>query len=151
MGRSCIGIWRLAEHLASGAEVTLAVMPCYEENIGGFGAVRVDETGRIVEFREKPRDAAARGAEVIVWPESSVPGFVDVDPVLRRVSEQRLRRQASVRSVRVSMQVPDDGATLYGALKMRKAEHRLCENATLAPHKMSACRKAILSFSLFAS
>jgi apolipoprotein N-acyltransferase len=30
------------------------------------------------------REAAARGAEVIVWPESSVPGFVDTDPVLRR-------------------------------------------------------------------
>jgi apolipoprotein N-acyltransferase len=30
------------------------------------------------------RDAAAQGADWIVWPESSVPGMIDVDPELRR-------------------------------------------------------------------
>jgi apolipoprotein N-acyltransferase len=30
------------------------------------------------------RQAAARGAEVIVWPESSVPGYLEIDPELRR-------------------------------------------------------------------
>jgi len=50
----------LRDHLENKADVTLAVMPCSEDDIGDFGAVRVDETGRIVEFREKPGDAAAR-------------------------------------------------------------------------------------------
>jgi glucose-1-phosphate adenylyltransferase len=55
----------LRDHLENEADVTLAVMPCSEDEIGDFGAVRVDESGRIVEFREKPRDAAARaGMEV---------------------------------------------------------------------------------------
>jgi glucose-1-phosphate adenylyltransferase len=55
----------LSEHLERGAGVTLAVHPCSESEIGGFGAVRVDEGGRIVEFREKPRDDSARaGMEV---------------------------------------------------------------------------------------
>jgi glucose-1-phosphate adenylyltransferase len=50
----------LNEHAESGADITLAVLPCSEDEIGGFGAVRVDETGRIVEFREKPKDETAR-------------------------------------------------------------------------------------------
>ena len=102
--------------------------------------------------RDKRDGRLVHGAELVIGVERIVIcNGEHVDPVLRGVSEQRLRRQTPVRGVRVSMQVPDHGATLYGALKMRIAEHRLCENATLAPHKISACRKAILSFSLFAS
>jgi glucose-1-phosphate adenylyltransferase len=44
----------LDEHLRSGADVTLAVLPCSRDEIGAFGAVRLDERGRVVAFREKP-------------------------------------------------------------------------------------------------
>jgi len=50
----------LREHVRSGAEITMAVLPCSEEEIAGFGAVRVDPSGRVVEFREKPATAEAR-------------------------------------------------------------------------------------------
>jgi glucose-1-phosphate adenylyltransferase len=50
----------LREHASSGADVTLAVLPCNEEQIAGFGAVRTDESGRIVAFREKPRTPEER-------------------------------------------------------------------------------------------
>jgi len=49
----------LREHLCTGADVTVAALPCAENEIGEFGAIRVDAAGRIVEFREKPKDAAA--------------------------------------------------------------------------------------------
>jgi len=55
----------LRDHEENDADITLAVYPCSQEEVAGFGAVRVDETGRVVEFREKPKDAAARaGMEV---------------------------------------------------------------------------------------
>ncbi|MGD8377185.1 MAG: sugar phosphate nucleotidyltransferase [Acidobacteriota bacterium] len=55
----------LRDHLEHDADITLAVLPCSAEGIADFGAVRVDGTGRVVEFREKPKDAAARaGMEV---------------------------------------------------------------------------------------
>lgn len=55
----------LRDHLESGADITLGVLPCSPDEIAGFGAVRVDADGRVVEFREKPKDAAARaGMEV---------------------------------------------------------------------------------------
>jgi glucose-1-phosphate adenylyltransferase len=50
----------LREHVESGAEITLAVMPCSQDEIANFGAVRVDGSGRVVEFREKPATADRR-------------------------------------------------------------------------------------------
>ncbi len=50
----------LREHLATGADVTVGTHPCSEDEVGEFGAIRVDAAGRIVEFREKPKDAAMR-------------------------------------------------------------------------------------------
>jgi glucose-1-phosphate adenylyltransferase len=50
----------LRTHLEHSADITLAVLPCREDEIESFGAVRVDAAGRVVEFREKPKDAAAR-------------------------------------------------------------------------------------------
>jgi glucose-1-phosphate adenylyltransferase len=50
----------LREHLDSAADMTIGVLPCSEEEIGEFGAMRVDEAGRVVEFREKPKTPEAR-------------------------------------------------------------------------------------------
>jgi len=49
----------LRDHVEHDAEITLSLMPCTAEQIVEFGAVRVDETGRVVEFREKPKTAEA--------------------------------------------------------------------------------------------
>jgi len=55
----------LRDHIEHEADITIAVKPCSEEEIAGFGAARVDATGRIIEFREKPATPEARsGMEV---------------------------------------------------------------------------------------
>ena len=55
----------LHDHIENDADITIAVKPSSEEEIAGFGAARVDETGRIIEFREKPATPEAReGMEV---------------------------------------------------------------------------------------
>jgi glucose-1-phosphate adenylyltransferase len=55
----------LRDHVEREAEISIGVMPCSEEEIAGFGAARVDEEGRVLEFREKPADSEARaGMEV---------------------------------------------------------------------------------------
>ena len=55
----------LHDHVEHDADITIAVKPCSEEEIAGFGAAMVDESGRIVEFREKPSTAEDRaGMEV---------------------------------------------------------------------------------------
>jgi glucose-1-phosphate adenylyltransferase len=55
----------LHDHIQSKADITIAVKPCSAEEIAAFGAVRVDDSGRIVEFREKPSTVEERkGMEV---------------------------------------------------------------------------------------
>jgi glucose-1-phosphate adenylyltransferase len=55
----------LHDHIENDADITIAVKPCSSEEIAGFGAVVVDESGRIVEFREKPSTPDERaGMEV---------------------------------------------------------------------------------------
>lgn len=55
----------LREHIESKADITIGVKPCSEKEISEFGAARVDSGGRVLEFREKPKDVEAReGMEV---------------------------------------------------------------------------------------
>jgi glucose-1-phosphate adenylyltransferase len=55
----------LLDHVQNEADITIGVMPCSEAEIAGFGAARVRDDGRILEFREKPADQKSRaGMEV---------------------------------------------------------------------------------------
>lgn len=55
----------LADLMLHDADVAIGVKPCSEDEIAAFGAARVDDDGRILEFREKPKTAAQReGMEV---------------------------------------------------------------------------------------
>lgn len=48
----------ISQHQASGAAVTVGVVPVRQEQASGFGVLKVDDSGRIVEFKEKPKDPA---------------------------------------------------------------------------------------------
>ncbi len=45
----------LNSHKNSGADVTIAVLPVNQEQTAGFGLVRLDESGRVIGFIEKPQ------------------------------------------------------------------------------------------------
>ncbi len=45
----------LATHLTSHADVTIAALPCTREAARGFGIMRLDDTGRVRGFLEKPQ------------------------------------------------------------------------------------------------
>ena len=44
----------LARHYETGADVTISVIPCRPDEAEGFGLLKTNETGAIVEFKEKP-------------------------------------------------------------------------------------------------
>jgi glucose-1-phosphate adenylyltransferase len=48
----------IEQHVASGAEVTVATTPVHADIAGGFGIMEVAEGGRITRFVEKPTDPA---------------------------------------------------------------------------------------------
>ncbi len=45
----------IATHRQTQADVTIAVLPVPREQVSGFGIVRLDDTGRVVGFQEKPK------------------------------------------------------------------------------------------------
>ncbi len=46
-------------HLQSGADISISVIPVKTEEVKDVGVMKVDRTGRIIEFREKPKEATA--------------------------------------------------------------------------------------------
>jgi hypothetical protein len=51
-------------HRAAGADITVAALPCAEEQAQAFGLMKIDDTGRIVEFAEKPKGDALKAMQV---------------------------------------------------------------------------------------
>jgi glucose-1-phosphate adenylyltransferase len=49
-------------HLASGADISISVMPVPEDHVREFGIMKIDGPGRIMEFTEKPKDPETIGA-----------------------------------------------------------------------------------------
>ena len=49
-------------HQESRADITIAVLPVHERDVHGFGIMKIDPTGRVEAFTEKPRTAEARAA-----------------------------------------------------------------------------------------
>ena len=47
-------------HRKSGADVTIACIPVPEKQTSGFGLMRIDDTGRVMSFTEKPKTPEAR-------------------------------------------------------------------------------------------
>ncbi len=48
----------LARHFETNADVTVSVIPSRHEDAEGFGLLKTDEKGRIIEFKEKPKGDA---------------------------------------------------------------------------------------------
>ncbi|MBA3438514.1 MAG: glucose-1-phosphate adenylyltransferase [Pyrinomonadaceae bacterium] len=48
----------LRRHDETNADVTVSVIPCTPEDAPEFGLLKTDDTGRIIEFREKPKGQA---------------------------------------------------------------------------------------------
>jgi len=47
----------IKQHIASDADITIMTNPIPDDRVSDLGIVRIDESGRIVDFAEKPKDA----------------------------------------------------------------------------------------------
>ena len=54
----------LARHFETNADVTISVIPCGRKDAEGYGLLKTDSTGRIIEFSEKPRGEALEAMRV---------------------------------------------------------------------------------------
>src|SRR5918997_2239947 len=58
----------LARHFETGADVTVSVIPFVREQAEEFGLLKAEPTGRIIEFREKPKGEALEEMRVDTTP-----------------------------------------------------------------------------------
>jgi glucose-1-phosphate adenylyltransferase len=86
----------LRDHLESDADISLSVLPCSEDEIGEFGAVRVDETGDVVEFREKPKTESARDGMRVAPELLKVRGIDSGRPYLASMGIYLFKKQALI-------------------------------------------------------
>jgi glucose-1-phosphate adenylyltransferase len=54
----------VARHQQMGADITLSVVPVEEKPASSFGLMKIDEMGRVIDFREKPKGDALREMRV---------------------------------------------------------------------------------------
>ncbi|MBA3633981.1 MAG: glucose-1-phosphate adenylyltransferase [Acidobacteria bacterium] len=54
----------LARHVETNADLTISVVPSRREDATGFGLLKTDENGRIIEFKEKPQGDALESMRV---------------------------------------------------------------------------------------
>jgi hypothetical protein len=52
------------KHRESGAAITIAALPCDEKRASAFGLMKIDESGRVIEFAEKPSGDALKAMQV---------------------------------------------------------------------------------------
>jgi len=54
----------LQRHWETQADLTISVIPCREQQAEGFGILKADEQGRIIEFKEKPKGDDLRSMSI---------------------------------------------------------------------------------------
>jgi glucose-1-phosphate adenylyltransferase len=54
----------LARHVETNADVTISVVPCTQAEAEGFGLLKTDKSGKIIEFKEKPKGAELESMRV---------------------------------------------------------------------------------------
>ena len=51
-------------HRMTGADITVAALPTDEKKASAFGLMKIDDSGRIIDFAEKPQGDALRNMQV---------------------------------------------------------------------------------------
>lgn len=52
------------KHRKTGADITVAALPSDEKKATAFGLMKIDDTGRIINFAEKPKGDALKAMRV---------------------------------------------------------------------------------------
>lgn len=85
------------KHRETGSDITVAALPCDPKRASAFGLMKIDDTGRITSFAEKPTGDALKAMEVDttvlgldadkakVWPPSSTARALSCSLMLQTV------------------------------------------------------------------
>ncbi|HLG15166.1 MAG TPA: glucose-1-phosphate adenylyltransferase [Blastocatellia bacterium] len=98
----------VARHEETGADLTISVTAAREEDTSGLGLVKIDESGRIVEFREKPQGEDLERMRVDTTVLGLSPDEAQKRPFLASMGIYVFRKDALRRLLREEMAQADD-------------------------------------------
>lgn len=88
-------------HRQTGADVTLAVLPCEEKVASGFGLLKIDADGRIVDFKEKPQGELLKACQVDTQALGLSPEEATAKPYIASMGIYVFRREALIEMLKV--------------------------------------------------
>ncbi|MEN9221113.1 MAG: glucose-1-phosphate adenylyltransferase [Thermostichus sp. BF3_bins_97] len=91
----------IEHHRQTGADVTLAVLPCGENVASSFGLLKIGENGRIVDFKEKPKGDLLKTCQVDTQALGLSPEEAKAKPYIASMGIYVFKREALIEMLKV--------------------------------------------------
>ncbi|MFS8867667.1 glucose-1-phosphate adenylyltransferase [Synechococcus sp. H65.1] len=88
-------------HRQTGADVTLAVLPCEEKVASSFGLLKIDAEGRVIDFKEKPQGELLEACRVDTQVLGLDPEEAKAKPYIASMGIYVFRREALIEMLQV--------------------------------------------------
>lgn len=96
-------------HQETGADITLSVIPIDERRASDFGLMKIDDSGRIISFSEKPKGDALREMEVDTTVLGLTPEQAKMQPYIASMGIYVFKKEVLIKLLRESLERTDFG------------------------------------------
>ncbi len=99
----------IERHRSTGADITLSVVPIGEDLASSFGLMKIDGSGRVVDFYEKPKGDALRQMQVDTTTLGLTPDQAKQKPYIASMGIYTFKRQVLIDLLKRSLDQTDFG------------------------------------------
>lgn len=99
----------IERHRSTGADITLSVVPIGEDLASSFGLMKIDGSGRVVDFYEKPQGDALRDMQVDTTTLGLTPDQAKQKPYIASMGIYTFKRQVLIDLLKRSLDQTDFG------------------------------------------
>ncbi len=96
-------------HQETGADITLSVIPIDERRASDFGLMKIDDSGRIINFSEKPKGDALREMQVDTTVLGLTPEQAKMQPYIASMGIYVFKKEVLIKLLRESLERTDFG------------------------------------------
>lgn len=105
----------IERHRATGADITLSVVPIEEKNASSFGLMKIDDNGRVIDFCEKPKGDALKQMQVDTSTLGLSPEQAKVKPYIASMGIYVFKKQVLIDLLRRHLEYTDFGKEIIPA------------------------------------
>jgi glucose-1-phosphate adenylyltransferase len=102
-------------HRETNADITISVIPMDEKRASDFGLMKIDDTGRVVDFSEKPKGDALKAMQVDTTTLGLTPAVAKKNPYIASMGIYVFKRQVLIDLLRGSTSQTDFGKEIIPA------------------------------------